>query len=76
MTQYKVWESEYKNPKLITASDQPQLDFKHFIKWLRKTQHVDLEGLRVLDLGSGTGKNSIFSAERGEHVRMVIFQIG
>lgn len=65
MAQYNVWEKEYRNPKLITNSDEPQLDFKHFVKWLRKDQKVELEGLRVLDLGSGTGKNSLFLAERG-----------
>lgn len=68
MAQFDVWEKEYRNPKLITNSDEPQLDFKHYIKWLRKNQHVDLEGLRVLDLGSGTGKNSLFLAERGSEV--------
>lgn len=68
MSQYKVWEKEYRNPKLISNSDEPQIDFKHFIKWLRKTKHVNLEGLRVLDLGSGTGKNSLFLAERGSIV--------
>jgi SAM-dependent methyltransferase len=68
VAQSDVWEKEYRNPKLITNSDEPQLDFKHFVKWLRKDQHVDLEGLRVLDLGSGTGKNSLFLAERGSDV--------
>jgi ubiquinone/menaquinone biosynthesis C-methylase UbiE len=68
VAQFDVWEKEYRDPKLITNSDEPQLDFKHFIKWLRKTEHVDLDGLRVLDLGSGTGKNSLFLAERGSEV--------
>ena len=68
MAQFEVWENEYRNPKLITSSDEPQLDFKHYIKWLRKTEHVDLNGLRVLDLGSGTGKNSLFLVERGSEV--------
>lgn len=68
MPQFDVWEKEYRNPKLITNSDEPQLDFKHFIKWLRKDQKVELDGLRVLDLGSGTGKNSLFLAERGSLV--------
>ncbi|HEX3095595.1 MAG TPA: class I SAM-dependent methyltransferase [Patescibacteria group bacterium] len=66
--QFDAWEKEYRNPKLITNSDEPQLDFKHFIKWLRKNEHVSLDGLRVLDLGSGTGKNSLFLAERGAEV--------
>lgn len=68
MPQADIWEKEYRNPKLITNSDEPQLDFKHFVKWLRKNQHVDLDGLRVLDLGSGTGKNSLFLAERGSDI--------
>lgn len=68
MPQFDVWEKEYRNPQLISNSDEPQLDFKHFVRWLRKTQHVDLTGQRVLDLGSGTGKNSFFLAERGSEV--------
>src|SRR4051794_11413283 len=68
MAQTKAWEKEYQNPKLVSNSNEPQLDFKHFIKWLRKTRKVELDGLRVLDLGSGTGKNSIFLAERGSIV--------
>lgn len=68
MPQYNPWELEYQNPTFLTNSDEPQLDFKHFVKWLRKDQKVDLEGLRVLDLGSGTGKNSLFLAERGSNV--------
>ena len=68
MSQFDVWEKEYRNPKLISNSDEPQIDFKHFVSWLRKTQHVSLEGLRVLDLGSGTGKNSLFLADRGSIV--------
>lgn len=65
MTQEIIWDKEYSDPKLISNSEEPQLDFKHFIKWLRKNWKVSLEGLRVLDLGSGTGKNSIYLAERG-----------
>jgi ubiquinone/menaquinone biosynthesis C-methylase UbiE len=65
MPQADIWEKEYRNPKLITTSNEPQLDFKHFIKWLRKHEKFNLEGAKVLDLGSGTGKNSIFLAERG-----------
>lgn len=68
MPQFDVWEKEYRDPVFLSNSDEPQIDFKHFVKWLRKDQHVDLEGLRVLDLGSGTGKNSLFLAERGSSV--------
>ena len=65
MPQADVWEKEYRNPKLVSKSNVPQLDFKHFIKWLRKSEKFALPGLAVLDLGSGTGKNSLFLAERG-----------
>jgi SAM-dependent methyltransferase len=68
MPQTDAWEKEYRNPKFVTNSNEPQLDFKHFVKWLRKVQGVHLENLRVLDLGCGTGKNSIFLAERGSAV--------
>lgn len=68
MAQFTAWEKEYKNPKLITNSNEPQVAFKDFVKWLRKNENVDLSLLQVLDLGSGTGKNSIFLAVRGAEV--------
>ena len=68
MAQFTAWEKEYKNPKVITNSNEPQVAFKDFVKWLRKKEGVDLSLLRVLDLGSGTGKNSIFLALRGADV--------
>ncbi len=68
MSQFETWEREYQNPRLVATTNEPQLDFKHFVKWLRKDQKVNLEGLQVLDLGSGTGKHSIFLAERGSIV--------
>ncbi len=68
MAQNKIWEQEYRKPKLITNSDEPQLDFKHFIKWLKRKQKIELDGLKVLDLGSGTGKNSLYLAEREAEV--------
>lgn len=68
MVQEKVWDAEYKNPKLVSGTLEPQLDFKHFIKYWRKTTKQDLDGKRVLDLGSGIGKHALFLAERGAHV--------
>ena len=65
MFQKSVWEKEYQTPLLVTGGLEPQNDFKRFIKWLRKDRKLSLEGLRVLDLGSGLGKNAIFLAERG-----------
>lgn len=68
MPQEKVWDAEYKNPKLVSGTLEPQLDFKHFIKYWRKTTKQDLDGARVLDLGSGIGKHALFLAERGARV--------
>lgn len=64
MSQFAAWEKEYRNPKLITNSNEPQVAFKDFVKWLRRKEGINLSGLRVLDLGFGTGKNSIYLAER------------
>jgi ubiquinone/menaquinone biosynthesis C-methylase UbiE len=68
MSQETVWDAEYKNPKLVSGTLEPQLDFKHFIKYWRKTTKQDLEGAKVLDLGSGIGKHALFLAERGASV--------
>lgn len=65
MPQAKNWDQEYQNNNLVTNSTEPQNDFKKFVKYLRKTEKVSVDGLNVLDLGSGTGKNSIFLGERG-----------
>lgn len=71
MSQEGVWDAEYKNPKLVSGTLEPQLDFKHFIKFWRKTTKQALEGARVLDLGSGIGKHALFLAERGAKVEGV-----
>ena len=65
MPQINEWDEEYKNRNLVTGSDEPQADFKRFYKYLKKECLIDPEELNVLDLGSGTGKNSFFLAERG-----------
>ncbi|HEY4505519.1 MAG TPA: methyltransferase domain-containing protein [Candidatus Paceibacterota bacterium] len=63
MTQEKVWENEYRNSKFLTKENKPQSDVVRFVQFLRKEEGVVLEGLRVLDLGSGTGRNSFYFAE-------------
>lgn len=68
MSQEKVWDAEYKNPKLVSGTLEPQLDFKHFIKYWRKSTKQDLADACVLDLGSGIGKHALFLAERGAQV--------
>ena len=49
---------------IFLLPDRPS-HFKRFLKYLKKQCKVEVETLRVLDLGSGTGKNSIFLAKRG-----------
>jgi len=63
MAQEHVWEREYRNSKLLTKENKPQNDVVRFFKFL-KTVH----NLSVLDLGSGTGRNSLYFAEKGAHV--------
>jgi len=68
MAQYDAWEKEYRQPQLLTGRDVPQNDVLRFLKYLRKTGKVKLENLNVLDLGSGTGRNSNYLAELGNNV--------
>ena len=64
MTQEKVWDDEYKKSKLLTKENKPQSDVVRFVKFL-KNEGVKIEGSQVLDLGSGTGRNSFYFSELG-----------
>jgi len=71
--QQKAWEHEYKAQKLLSPSNVPQADVMRFVRWLKKAhrkrdERLDLDGMRVLDLGSGTGRNSYYFAEQGAKV--------
>jgi len=66
--QRDIWEKEYRNPKLIKKEPKPQNCILTFLKYLRKEQGLRVEGLKVLDLGSGTGRNANYLAERGNDV--------
>lgn len=68
MAQYDAWEKEYRNPQLLTGRDVPQNDVLRFLKFVKKTGGFRVEGLNVLDLGSGTGRNSNYIAELGNNV--------
>lgn len=72
MAQEQVWDREYKNSKLLTKDNKPQSDVVRFVKWLKKqpiwstwTSDVQVGGFKVLDLGSGAGRNSFYFAEMG-----------
>lgn len=65
LMQYDVWEKEYKSLTLLTGKPEPQKDVTRFLKWLKKNQGIKLEGLKVLDLGSGTGRNTNFLQSLG-----------
>ncbi len=68
MPQEAVWEREYNDPQLVTKDSKPQKDVLRFLKYLRKDEEVALEGLSVLDLGSGTGRNANYIAKLGNTV--------
>ena len=65
MAQEQVWEREYQNSKLVTKDDKPQNDTLDFFKFLKREKGVPLAGLRALDLGCGTGRNSNYLALEG-----------
>lgn len=66
--QGKSWEREYRKPKLMTGEDKPQSDVLHFFKYLKKVEKYKIEDRNVLDLGSGTGRNSNYLSEMGNNV--------
>ena len=68
MTQESVWEKEYKNSKLLVKENKPSSDIVRFVKFLRKEQGIVIDNLRILDLGSGMGRNSFYFAELGAKV--------
>lgn len=68
MPQFFVWENEYKNSKLVTKKSEPQNDTLRFLKFYKKDAKMQLEGLNVLDIGSGTGRNSNYLAGLGNSV--------
>lgn len=71
--QQKAWEREYRTQKLLSPSNVPQADVMRFVRWLKKDyrkreQRLELDGMRVLDLGSGTGRNAYYFASEGAEV--------
>ncbi len=67
MAQENVWDREYRDSTFLTKKNEPQADVVRFLKFLKKEGLV-LENLNILDLGSGTGRNSFYFAELGNNV--------
>jgi len=69
MAQGSVWEKEYQNQKLLAPTDKPQKDTLNFFRFLRKKKDIKLENEpRILDLGSGNGRNANYLASMGAKV--------
>ena len=68
MAQEKKWDDEYGKPRLVGLSDVPQADMRKFLKWLRKERGFEIDGAKVLDVGSGAGKNASYIAGLGATV--------
>jgi len=66
--QEEVWDKEYKESKLLTKENKPQADVVRFVQFLKKEQKVNIENCSVIDLGSGTGRNSFYFAELDANV--------
>jgi len=68
MAQKHVWEKEYQSPQLVTKGEEPQSDVVRLLRQLKKKQGLVLSGLKILDLGAGTGRNGNYLAELGNEV--------
>jgi SAM-dependent methyltransferase len=68
MPQRDPWEREYQDPVLVTMSDEPQRALLDYLKFLRRKRGFIVQGARVLDLGSGVGKNALYLAGQGSDV--------
>jgi SAM-dependent methyltransferase len=64
MDNKKAWEREYKNPNFVTKNPKPQESIMKFLRWVKKNKQLELEGLSLLDLGCGTGRNSFYMANK------------
>ncbi len=67
MPQESAWDKEYRESKLLVKENIPSSDVVRFVKFLKKGG-VKIENSKVLDLGSGMGRNSFYFAELGAKV--------
>ncbi len=66
--QQEIWEKEYEQGQLVSLDDKPQSYMNRYFRRLKFSLDKDFEDWSVLDLGSGTGRNSNFLAEKGSEV--------
>lgn len=67
MAQDTAWEREYRKPTFLTKKNEPQQDVVRFVRFLKK-EGIDIGSSVVVDLGSGTGRNSNYFASLGAKV--------
>lgn len=70
MSQEKVWDQEYRESTFLTKDNVPQKDVVRFMQFLKKARKLSINeenggDICVLDLGSGTGRNSFYLSELG-----------
>lgn len=70
MAQHRVWENEYRNPKFMSRDLKAQKFMQRFYKFLKK-EKIEVEGAKILDLGSGTGRNANYFARMGAEVTAI-----
>jgi ubiquinone/menaquinone biosynthesis C-methylase UbiE len=68
--QEHTWEKEYRDPKLVTLGEEAIQAVKDWVRFLRREKGVDFSGLKILDLGCGNGKNSIYIAKQGTDTKI------
>jgi SAM-dependent methyltransferase len=62
---HNAWEKEYKHPTFLTKDMDPQADTVRFFKFLKKEEKFDCFNKELIDLGCGTGRNSLYAFELG-----------
>ena len=73
--QENIWEKEYRDPTLVTLSDVPAKCIKDFVRFLRKEKNFNFDNIKVLDLGCGNGKNSLYIKEQGDNIKVTGLEI-
>lgn len=73
--QENIWEKEYRDPTLVTLSDVPAKCIKDFVRFLRKERNFNFDNIKVLDLGCGNGKNSLYIKEQGDNIKVTGLEI-